>query len=127
MATKEAASPKSNQRKEQAHSSLLPVSGFGTFLRQTGLVGLAIGFVVGSQVQTIVKQLISSFIDPLTALLFGGVTLSSRTFTLHFEHRHANFGWGAIVYDLIDFIFVLFVIYVIIKIFKLDMLDQPKK
>lgn len=103
-----------------------PVSGFTDFLRQNAIVALAVGFVVGTQVQGLVKQLIASFIDPLTALLFGGVALSSRTFTLHFGRQYANFGWGALVFALIDFLFVLVVIYGVIKLFKLDKLDKPK-
>ena len=103
-----------------------PVSGFTDFLRQNAIVGLAVGFVIGTQVQTLVKQLIASFIDPLTALLFGGVALSSRIFTLHLGRQSANFGWGALVYALIDFLFVLAVIYGIIKLFQLDKLDKPK-
>jgi large conductance mechanosensitive channel protein len=101
-------------------------SGFTDFLRQNAIVALAVGFVVGTQVQGVVKQLIASFINPLTSLLFGGAALSSRTFTLRFDHHYANFGWGALVYTLIDFIFVLIVIYGIIKLFQLDKLDKPK-
>jgi|SRR5580704_1913555 large conductance mechanosensitive channel len=102
------------------------VSGFTDFLRQNAIIGLAVGFVVGTQVQGVVKQLIASFINPLTSLIFGGVELSSRTFTLHLGHHYANFGWGALVYTLIDFLFVLIVIYGIIKLFQLDKLDKPK-
>jgi large conductance mechanosensitive channel len=103
-----------------------PVSGFTEFLRQNAIIGLAVGFVVGTQVQGVVKQLIASFINPLSALLFGGTALSSRTFTVHFNHQSANFGWGQFVYTLVDFLFVLIVIYIIIKSFKLDKLDKPK-
>jgi len=104
-----------------------PVGGFADFLREKAIVGLAVGFVLGTQVQTVVKQLISSFIDPLFQLLLPGEkTLSSRTFTLHFDGRHADFGWGAIIYALLDFLFVAAAIYMIIRIFKLDKLDKPK-
>lgn len=101
------------------------VHGFIGFLREHAIVGLAVGFVIGTQVQAIVKQLTSSFIDPLSQLFWGGATLSKRTFTLHFHGRHADFGWGALVYQLIDFLFILFVVYVLIKLFKLDKLDKP--
>lgn len=103
-------------------------SGFVGFLREHAIVGLAVGFVIGTQVQTVVKQLIASFIDPLFQLMFpGNKTLSARTFTLHFSNRHANFGWGAVVYAIIDLLFVLFVIYLIIRVFNLDKLDKPVK
>lgn len=104
-----------------------PVGGFVTFLREHAIVGLAVGFVIGSQVQGLVKQGTDSFINPLFQLLLSGnKALTSRTFTLHFGERHANFAWGAMAYDLMDFLFVLAVIYVIIKLFSLDKLDKKK-
>jgi large-conductance mechanosensitive channel len=103
-----------------------PVSGFVDFLREHAVVGLAIGFVIGTQVQTLVKQLVSSFIDPLFKLLFGEA-LSQRTFTLHWHSRAAQFGWGAFVYGLLDFVFVLAAVYALVKFLQLDKLDQPRK
>jgi large-conductance mechanosensitive channel len=101
-----------------------PVSGFLDFLREHAVVSLAIAFVIGLQSQTLVKQLVTSFIDPLFKLLFGQA-LSQRTFTLHWHDRAANFGWGAFVYGLLDFLFVLAAVYAIVKILKLDKLDKP--
>ncbi|HEY8999490.1 MAG TPA: MscL family protein [Candidatus Saccharimonadales bacterium] len=104
-----------------------PVGGFVTFLREHAIVGLAVGFVIGSQVQGLVKQATDSFINPLFELLFSGnKALSMRTFTLHFGSRHANFAWGALAYDLMDFLFVLLAIYIVIKLFSLDKLDKKK-
>lgn len=102
-----------------------PFGGFVEFLRERAVVGLAVAFVLGTQIQTVVKQLIASFIDPMFQLLFSGnKALSNRTFTLHFDGRFANFGWGALVYTFIDFIFVAFAIYAVIKFFQLDKLDK---
>ena len=103
-----------------------PVSGFVDFLREHAVVSLAIAFVIGLQSQTLVKQLVTSFIDPLFKLLFGQ-ELSQRTFTLHWHDRAANFGWGAFAYGLLDFIFVLGAVYAIVKLLNLDNLDKPKK
>jgi large-conductance mechanosensitive channel len=102
------------------------VSGFFGFLRERAVVGLAVGFVVATQVQGVAKALITGFIDPLFTLLFGGDALSRRTFTLHFHRHHADFGWGSVIYALLDFLFVVAAIYAIIKLFKLDKLDKPK-
>ena len=103
-----------------------PVGGFVDFLREHAVVGLAIGFIIGLQAQTLVKQLVSSFIDPAFQLFFGQ-TLQSRTFVLSFSGRNIHFGWGAFVYQLLDFVFVLAAIYAIVKFFSLDELDKPKK
>lgn len=103
-----------------------PVGGFLDFLKEYAVVGLAVGFIIGLQAQTLVKQLVSSFIDPAFRLFFGQA-LQSRTFTLHFGQRHADFGWGAFVYGLFSFFFVLAAIYAIVKIFNLDKFQKPPK
>ena len=101
------------------------VNGFLDFLREHSVVSLAIAFVIGLQSQVLVKQLVSSFIDPLFKLLFGQA-LSQQTFTLHFHGRAANFSWGAFAYGLLNFLFVLAAIYAMVKLLKLDKLDKPK-
>jgi large conductance mechanosensitive channel len=103
-----------------------PVGGFVKFLQEYAVVGLAVGFIIGLQAQTLVKQLVSSFIDPAFQLFFGQA-LSKRTFTLHLHDRAAEFGWGSFVYGLLNFLFVVAAIYIIVKFFSLDKLDKPKK
>lgn len=103
-----------------------PASGFITFLREHAIVGLAVGFVVATQVQAMVKQLIASFIDPLYGLLFTQ-KLSAKTFVLQWHGREQSFAWGAFAYTLLSMIFVLGAIYVLIKFFNLDDWDKPKK
>jgi large-conductance mechanosensitive channel len=122
--------PKSRGRQPKQKVSVIVgpdqfVGGFIDFLREHAIVGLAVGFVIGTQVQTVVKQLVASFIDPAFKLLFGN-NLDTETYTWHFHHRYADFGWGAFVYGVLDFLFVLIVIYAIIKLFKLEKLDKPK-
>lgn len=100
-------------------------TGFINFLREHTVVTLAVGFAIATQAQALIKQLITSFIDPLFGLLFNGGKLSNKTFTLHFHGRAQQFGWGIFVYTLIDFLFVLAAIYAIIKLFNLDKLEKP--
>jgi len=106
--------------------SLNPLGGFIGFLRERAVVGVAIAFVVATQMQAVVKTLISNFIEPAFYLLFGGQKLSQRTFTLHWHDRHADFGWGGVLYGLIDFLFVVGAVYVIVRLFRLDKLDKKK-
>lgn len=103
-----------------------PVGNFVDFLKQHAVVGLIIGFVLGGQVQAVVQQLVKSFLDPLTQLMFGKA-LSDRTFTLHFHQHYANFGWGGLVYTFIIFLLVLISLYIAIKLLKLDKLETVKK
>lgn len=103
----------------------MPGRGFVGFLRERAVVGLAIGFVVATQMQSVIKQLIASFLDPATKLLFSQ-KLSEKSFTIHFHGRQADFGWGQFIYSLIYFLFVIFAVYMIVKIFQLDKLDKKK-
>ena len=103
-----------------------PVGGFTEFLREYTVVTLAIGFVIATQVQGLVKQMLADFINPLSQLLFA-TELTQRTFTLHFHTHYANFAWGDLVYGLIEFLIVLIIIYAIIKLFRLEKLNKPKK
>lgn len=103
-----------------------PLDGFVMFLREHAIVGLAVGFAIATQVQALVKQLITSFIDPLYGLFFTQ-KLSDKAVTLHWDGRAQSFAWGAFAYTLLDFLFVIGIIYAIIKIFNLDKWDKPKK
>lgn len=117
--------PKPSTAKVIVHE-VNPVNGFLDFLREYGVVGLAIGFVIGLQAQNLMRQLVSSFIDPAFKLLFGEA-LSTRSFTLTYHGRTAEFPWGAFVYVLMNFVFVLIAIYLIFRMLKLDKLAKPPK
>jgi large-conductance mechanosensitive channel len=95
------------------------VHGFANFLREFGVVGLAVGFVAGTQVNGVVKQLLESFFTPLFTLFFGK-SLQSRTVTVGWHGRHEQLAWGAAVFSLLSLIIILIVVYATIKVFKLD-------
>ena len=121
-----------SKRKRKSRATVLVTApeefagGFIDFLRDNAVVGVAIGFVIGLQAQALMKQLISSFIDPAFTLFFGQA-LSQRSFTLTLHGRSATFTWGAFMYALVGFIFVLAAIYIIYKVFRLNKLDKPKE
>ena len=102
------------------------IGGFAKFIREHAVVGVAVGFAIGSQAQVVIKQLITSLIDPASQLLFG-TALSKRTFTLQLHGRHADFGWGGLFSTVLNFLFVLAAIYIIIKLFNLDKLEETNK
>lgn len=104
-------------------------SGFLTFVREQGVVGLAIGLVIGTQVKTLVDQLIVSFINPLVGLILpgqGDLTQKKFTVTVDSLNKTAVFAWGQFVYVLISFLAVAAIIYYIIHGLKLDKIDKKK-
>lgn len=104
-----------------------PVQGFFNFVREQGVVGLAIGFVLGAQSKALVDQLVDSFINPMMGLLLpGDGSLAERTFAVTRGEQTEVFGWGAFVDQLISFLIIAAIIYFIFKGLKLDRLDKPK-
>lgn len=102
-------------------------SGFLKFVREQGVVGLAIGLVIGTQVKVLVDQLIASFINPIVGLVLPGEgDLSQKKFALTIGDKTAVFEWGQFVYVLISFLIVAALIYYIIHGLKLDKIDKKK-
>lgn len=103
------------------------IEGFVDFIRTQGIVGLAIGFVMGLQAKALVDQFTASFINPLLGLLFNSSQpLSDKTVYLQINSRSATFGWGAFVYAIINFLIIAAVIYFTFKWLRLDKLDKKK-
>lgn len=103
------------------------LQGFTDFVREQGVVGLAIGFVLGAQIKSLVDQLVSSFINPLLGLILpGGGSLAEKSFSLSINDNTQPFKWGAFVFQLISFIIVALVVYIVVHRLKLDRLDKKK-
>lgn len=92
------------------------------FIREQGVVGLAVGFILGGAVSKTVSSLVENIINPLVGLALGKVNLADKVTTI----GEASLRWGAFISTIIDFIIVAGVIYFIIKGLKLDSLDKPK-
>ncbi len=103
------------------------LQGFTNFVREQGVVGLAVGFVLGTQIKTLVDQLVASFINPLLGLALPGKgSLTEKMFSLSWLGKSADFAWGAFMFQLISFLIVAAVVYFAVKGLKLDHLDKKK-
>jgi len=101
--------------------------GFTEFIRQQGVIGLAVGLVLGTQIKALVDQLIASFINPLLGLVLPGQgDLSQKTFALTVPalDKTATFSYGAFLFVLLSFVIVALVVYYIIKALRLDKLTK---
>jgi large-conductance mechanosensitive channel len=92
-----------------------PMNGFLKFVRDYGVIGVAVGFAIASQAQLLI------------ALLFNTGDPASQVIILHFRDRTGEIKWGILATQLMNFIFVLIVIYALIKISGLDKLDDKDK
>lgn len=104
-------------------------SGFMNFIREQGVVGLAVGLAIGTAAGASVKVIVDNFISPLVALMTRGVDLNSLKWVIMPAENGAKevaIGWGAILSSLITLIATAFVIYLVIHIAKLDRMDKKK-
>ena len=103
------------------------MAGFINFIREQGVVGMAVGLAIGTAAGDMVKKLVTAFIDPLVQLIVGSQQgLQSASFTVEVAGRKGEFLYGAFVSSLITLIAVAFVVYAIIHFLKLDKLDKKK-
>lgn len=101
--------------------------GFMTFIREQGVVGLAVGLAIGTAAGDTVKKLVTAFIDPLVQLIVGSQEgLQAASFTVEIAGRKGEFLYGAFISSLITLLAVAFVVYAIIHFLKLDKLDKKK-
>lgn len=99
------------------------VSGFMDFIREQGVVGLAIGFILGGAVSKTVTSLVENIINPVVGIALGRVNLADRMTTI----GTASIKWGAFLSTIIDFVIVAAVIYFGVKAIGLDRLDKKKE
>jgi large conductance mechanosensitive channel protein len=103
------------------------VNGFMNFVREQGVIGLAVGLVLGVQVKAVVDQLVASFVNPVIGLVLpGGGGLADKTFTLTVASKEAAFAYGAFISVMISFVTVAAVVYFAVKMLKLENLDKKK-
>ena len=103
------------------------MAGFVNFIREQGVVGMAVGLAIGTAVGDTVKKLVTAFIDPLVQLVVGSQQgLQSASFTLEIAGRKGEFLYGAFISSLITLVAVAFIVYAIVHFLKLDKLDKKK-
>lgn len=106
--------------KEKPKNSL---SNFIEFLRTQGVVGLAIGFILGGAVSKIVSSFVENVINPLVGLLLGHVDLADKVLTF----GQVTLKYGAFITSLIDFIIIAAVVYFGFKMIGIERLDKKKE
>lgn len=105
------------------------IKGFMNFVREQGVVGLAIGLAIGTQVTITVQAIVKGFINPIVGFLLGSnaKNLESATWTVYSSsNRQLVIGWGLIVSALITLLAVAAVIYYVVHGLRLDRIDRKK-
>lgn len=100
------------------------MKGFIDFIKEQGVISLAIGFIIGAAVVKLVNALVQDIINPIIALALGNLENLSGAY---FKIGTAKIMWGDFVSVFIDFIIVSLVIYFLFVVLGLKNLDKDKK
>lgn len=121
------------QRKEVVVS--LPViktpkwlEGFVNFVREQGVVGLAVGLVLGVAAKSVIDSLVANIFNPTIGLIGNGGNLDSKYVCMKSAANACQnkLAYGAFISDILSFIIIAAVVYFVIKGLQLDKLDKPK-
>lgn len=106
------------------------MNGLMIFIREQGVIGLAVGLVLGSSVAVVVRSLLDNIVMPPLGFLLGsseglkglqislGKTPAGEEAILHY---------GTFLNDLINFVIIALVIYFVIHILGFDKKVDKKK
>lgn len=100
------------------------IGGFIDFIREQGVVGLAIGFILGGAVSKVVTALVADIINPLVGAMIGS---SGGLKEASIKIGEQQIMWGDFISVTIDFLIVAAVVYFGFKALKLDRLDKKKE
>ncbi len=102
---------------------------FTNFVREQGVVGLAVGLAIGVSAGQAVASIVDNFINPLVGFILGGTDLSNLRWETGLERGGVElvFGWGAILSAIITLLATAFVIFYIVRGLKLDKMDKKSK
>ena len=113
-------------KETKVHSQL---NGFMDFVREQGVVGLAVGLAIGTAATVLVKSIVDNMINPIIgALLPGSSNLTDKFICIGSNGTECvnKLAWGAVVSNMISFLAVAAVVYFAVKGLGLDKLDKKK-
>ncbi len=104
------------------------VRGFMDFIRTQGVVGLAVGLLLGTAVSVLTKSLIDNVIMPPIGLLLGsGDGLKGLMWTIgQADGEPVVLKYGVFLNDFVNFLVIALVVYVVFHSLGLTKLDKKK-
>jgi large conductance mechanosensitive channel len=96
---------------------------FTDFIREKGVVGLAVGIITGSAVTKMVSSIVDNLLSPLIGAITGAAgNLSEISWTVPLTK--VTFKYGAVISSFIDLLAVLLVVYIIFVKSPLNKIDK---
>ena len=99
------------------------MKGFLEFIREQGVLGLAVGFILGGAVAKVVSAMVEDLINPIIGIILGKAGNLSE---YSIQVGSAQIMWGHFITSFIDFVVIAAVVYYGVKGVGLDKLDKKK-
>lgn len=96
---------------------------FKIFIREQGVLGMAIGIIVGSAVAKTATAFVDDVVNPFVALIFGA---SGTLANAKLQIGSATFLWGHFLGVLIDLNIVAVVVYIALRLLGLHVTTKKK-
>ena len=90
---------------------------FIEFIKTQGVVGLAVGFILSTQVSNLVDAIVNDIINPILGFFVG---TEGNLDKAYFMLGKSQFMWGHLVNVFINFFIIAILLYVLIRVLKLD-------
>lgn len=100
------------------------MKGFLEFIREQGVMGLAVGFILGGAVSKLVTALITDIVNPILGLILGA---AGNLRDAYFSIGSSKLMWGDFLATLIDFAVIAAIVYYGVHGLGLDKIDKKKE
>lgn len=98
------------------------MKGFIEFIKSQGIVGLAVGFIMGGSITKLITDFVNNIINPIIGIFMGATNLENS----YLQIADAKIMWGNFISSLINFIIIALIVYFSVKFLKIEKLDQKK-
>lgn len=114
----------------KATESINFIKEFVEFLKKFGVIGLAIGAVIGGAVTTLVKSFTGNILTPILDIITGAIISQLEkahiTFIKDFLATFGKININAFIGDIVNFAVLMFIVYIAIKIFISKFLTEDE-
>ena len=95
------------------------MTGFFKFIKEQGIVGLAMGFILGGSINKMISSLVNDIIQPTIGLLIGNK--QGELAAAHYK----TVAYGSFIANAIDFIIIAVLVYIAFRTMKLNKIELP--
>lgn len=97
--------------------------GFINFIREQGIIGLAVGFLLGGSASRVVSSLVNDLVNPLIGF---GLKRVGNLKDISIPLGSSQVLIGNFLSNLLDFLIIAAVVYFVFKGLGLEKIDRPK-